>query len=447
MAKRILWDEEEAILLLDAYDLICKNPVLRSEIVCALSVNLRRRATDKGKRIDDVFRNNTGINMRLQEITKLVDPTSAGLTNTSALFRDTVDLFLKHRRAFLKKVQQVEEYRVKILPDMVGFDLYEATILLDGYLNLSAPGENKAHMARLVSAKLRELATNRGRIITKAYRSPGGVEGRFRKMDMAFAGNIFQGETVPQVFDDVVKIYRNNRKLYKELLQDATRLIGKIVLPEDSEKLEKIKKKERDSLPVNKTKYVKTKKDRSLKEEYPKAFVAVYDALVRRYFTDPKGVTATNIFQDLKQKFLRKDIITILTGASWSVEKKPGHYVHITGEKFMATQETNERKFFSWLEKKISKDQYANLYKSKATIVTMLLSRRVTNLPLFLIEEEGKAFSIKKKLTSCFANAKMRKNAELLINYYAEYLREKSLRDPRDAEQAEQRDNKEDNST
>lgn len=103
MAKRVLWSEEEALLLLDAYDLICKNPMLRSEIVGALSINLRRRATDSGMSIDGVFRNNTGINMRLQEISKLIDPSSAGLTNTSALFRDMVDLFLKHRRTFLKK--------------------------------------------------------------------------------------------------------------------------------------------------------------------------------------------------------------------------------------------------------------------------------------------------------------------------------------------------------
>ena len=445
MAKRVLWSEEEALLLLDAYDLICKNPMLRSEIVGALSINLRRRATDSGMSIDGVFRNNAGINMRLQEISKLIDPSSAGLTNTSALFRDMVDLFLKHRRTFLKKVQQVEEYRARILPDMVSFDLYEAAVLLDGYLNLSAPGENKAHMARLVSARLRTLAVNRGRIITEAYRSPGGIEGRFRKMDIAFTGNVFPGEVVPQIFDEVVNTYRSNRGRYKELLQEANGLIGKIILPEDAEKLERIKKKERDALPVNRTKYVKTKKDRSLKEQYPKAFVAVYDALLRSYFTDPKGVTATNIFQDLKQKYLRKDIIVILAGASWAEEKKSGRYVHTMGEKIMATQDANERKFFSWLEKRISKDQYANLYKSKGVIVAMLLSRRATNMPLFLIEEEDKVLSIRKKTRSCFANGKMRSNAELLLSHYAEYLREKALLGSQETQQVEQQDDEREN--
>lgn len=445
MAKRVHWNEEEAILLLDAYDLSVKHPELRSEIVCALSVNLRRMATDNGMKVDDVFRNNAGINMRLYEVAKIINPSAVGLDNTSSLFREMVALYTNHKRTFFKKVQQLEEYRIKILPDMVGFDTLETIVLLDAYLNLGVPGENKAHMSRVVSAKLRALATNRGRIINEAYRSPGGIEGRFRKMDMAFTGIVFPRETVPQIFDEVVSIYRNNRNRYKELLKQANLLIGKIVLPEDVEKLAIIKKKERDSLPVNRTKYVKTKKDRALKEEYPKAFTAVYDALVKYCYTNPKGVTATDIFHDLKQKYLRKDIITILTGASWSVEKRAGHYVHITGEKNMAMQETNERKFFSWLEKKISKVQYANLTKSKSAIVTMLLSRRVTNIPLFLIEEEDKILSINQKIASCFANVKTRSNAEFLINRYAEYIHEKAWRGSQGTGQAEQYDSKENN--
>lgn len=71
------------------------------------------------------------------------------------------------------------------MADMVGFDPMEAVVLLDAYLGIGAPGETRAHTARLVSAKLRTLAVNRGCVITEAFRSDGGILGRLRKMEIA----------------------------------------------------------------------------------------------------------------------------------------------------------------------------------------------------------------------------------------------------------------------
>ena len=71
MANRVSWDEQEALLLFDAYEKIEKQPEKRSEIVCALSINLRRKARDKGAEIDGTFRNTNGVNMRLLEIKKI----------------------------------------------------------------------------------------------------------------------------------------------------------------------------------------------------------------------------------------------------------------------------------------------------------------------------------------------------------------------------------------
>ena len=89
-------------------------------------------------------------------------------------------------------MQELEEYRVKILADMVGFDLIESIVLLDAYLGISAPGETKAHTARLVSARLRMLAINRGCVINDAYRSDGGILGRLRKMELAFGNTCYE---------------------------------------------------------------------------------------------------------------------------------------------------------------------------------------------------------------------------------------------------------------
>lgn len=86
MAKRIPWDEQEALLLLDAYEKITKTPDKKSELTAALSINLRRRATDQGIVIDDVFRNYAGMNMRLSEIDKILHPDNKGLTKPRSCF-------------------------------------------------------------------------------------------------------------------------------------------------------------------------------------------------------------------------------------------------------------------------------------------------------------------------------------------------------------------------
>lgn len=316
MAIRVPWNEQEALLLLDAYEKIQNNPEKKTALTSALSINLRRMAVDRGVVIDDKFRNYTGISMRLSEIDKILHPDNKGLTKSSELFRSSANLYTIHRRTFLKRVQELEEYRVKILADTVDFDLIESVILLDAYLGVAAPGETKAHTARLVSAKLRMLAINRGCVINDAYRSDGGILGRLRKMELAF-GNINSSDTdVPQVFVDAVQMYYKNRGEYKQLLKYANSLIGKVILPEDAAKIEKAKQQAKDALPVKKTKYVKTKKDRKLKEIYPKEFVAVYKALEQRCYTDLEGVTSTDLFQDLRKKYQRKIIAEILEGVS-----------------------------------------------------------------------------------------------------------------------------------
>ena len=175
----------------------------------------------------------------------------------------------------MKKVLELDEYRVKLLADMVGFDLIEAVVLLDAYLGIGAPGETKAHTARLVSAKLRTLAINRGCVINEAFRSDKGILGRLKKMEAAFGNANLSDADIPQVFVDAVSLYYENRSEYKRLLQYANSIIGKIILPEDAAKIEKAKQQAKDASPVKKTKYVKTKRDRKLKETYPKEFVAV----------------------------------------------------------------------------------------------------------------------------------------------------------------------------
>lgn len=76
LAKRIPWDEQEALLLFDTYEKIEKNPEKKIAIISALSINLRRRAQDNGMTIDDTFRNNAGISMRISEVDKILHATA-----------------------------------------------------------------------------------------------------------------------------------------------------------------------------------------------------------------------------------------------------------------------------------------------------------------------------------------------------------------------------------
>ena len=436
MAIRIPWNEQETLLLFDAYEKIQKNPDKKSALTTALSINLRRMAVDRNVSIDETFRNYTGISMRLSEIDKILHPDNKGLSKTSELFRSSADLYTKHRRTFMKKVLELDEYRVKLLADMVGFDLIEAVVLLDAYLGIGAPGETKAHTARLVSAKLRTLAINRGRVINEAFRSDKGILGRLKKMEAAFGNANLSDADIPQVFVDAVNLYYENRSEYKRLLQYANSIIGKIILPEDAAKIEKAKQQAKDASPVKKTKYVKTKRDRKLKETYPKEFVAVYKALERRCYTDPDGVTATVLFRDLKKKHQRKIISEILDGASWAKERRTGKYVHVLGAAVMAMMESNESKFFAWLKTKATIAKCQEMQKAKSVVSMILMQKKVIKKPLFSIESADEVSAIINKIAPCFASSKNKNTAVQLVTFYATYLKEKASA-PHKAEKAE----------
>lgn len=378
---------------------------------------------DKGIVIDDTFRNVAGIGMRISEIDKILRPDIKGLTKTSELFRTTADLYSNHRKTFLKRVHEIEEYRVKLLADLVSFDIYEAVILLDAYLALGKNGASKAYAARLVSAKLRALAISRGCVINEAYRSDTGIMGRFRKMEEAYQADMGCAD-VPQVFTDAIRLFRFNRSEYKQYLKKANALIGKVILPEDTAKKEKEKQKAKESAPVQKTKYVKTKTDRKLKEVYPKTFIAVYDALELRWYSDPTGVAATTIYQDLKKKYPRKNIIEVLEGASWAKEIRTGKDVHVHGVSYMSTQETNEKEYFAWLEKRIPLSQYSMIKKSKNAITMLLMQKLAFKKPLFLIENAEDVSKNVSKVPKCFSNVKLRSAAIQMVTMYATYLEE-----------------------
>ena len=70
------WDKYEAALLIEAYWKIKNDGAHRGAVISALSSTLRNRASFE---IDDTFRNENGINMRLGELEYLFSEGKAGL--------------------------------------------------------------------------------------------------------------------------------------------------------------------------------------------------------------------------------------------------------------------------------------------------------------------------------------------------------------------------------
>ena len=100
------WDKYETALLIEAYFKIKADQSQKETIVALLSSFLRKRASFE---IDDTFRNENGINMRLAELDYIFSSGSVGLKNTSDLFREMVDTYLNNRTEFEKILLEAKE--------------------------------------------------------------------------------------------------------------------------------------------------------------------------------------------------------------------------------------------------------------------------------------------------------------------------------------------------
>lgn len=100
MKKQPAWDQYETALLIKAYIDITKNPHSKKKVVHELSCTLRDHAINRGLRIDQIYRNENGINLRLSEIHYLFATENKGITRTSRLFKNMVDLYIEDREEF-----------------------------------------------------------------------------------------------------------------------------------------------------------------------------------------------------------------------------------------------------------------------------------------------------------------------------------------------------------
>ena len=104
------------------------------------------------------------------------------------------------------------------------WDIYEAAILLDGYLEMLRTNQPKARIIKRVSADLRRMAVNRGVEIDNIYRNENGVSYQIQSMDSAYKGTkVYIPAT--RLFEETIELYRTNAEKYFKILEDAKSMV------------------------------------------------------------------------------------------------------------------------------------------------------------------------------------------------------------------------------
>lgn len=105
------------------------------------------------------------------------------------------------------------------------WDIYEAAILLDGYLETQQKCQPRIQIIKHVSEQLRNMAINRGKVIDEVYRNENGISYQMQSMDSAYKGeNVYVPAT--RLFKEVVELYRTDTGRYFDILEEAKRMVA-----------------------------------------------------------------------------------------------------------------------------------------------------------------------------------------------------------------------------
>lgn len=98
------------------------------------------------------------------------------------------------------------------------FDLQEAIVLLDVYLDMVRNGTSITKASEKASVRLRNLAKRNGYVISDSYRSAGGLVNWLRSLGGLYEGQESKSAPGTPMFAEVVSLYRNSRARYEEIL-------------------------------------------------------------------------------------------------------------------------------------------------------------------------------------------------------------------------------------
>lgn len=98
--RQPIWTPFEVALLIEAYWRIENEVISKKDAVSEISRLIRSYALNQGQQIDDTFRNENGISMRLEELRYLFSDGKKGIRNTSSLFRIMVQMYQQNPKGF-----------------------------------------------------------------------------------------------------------------------------------------------------------------------------------------------------------------------------------------------------------------------------------------------------------------------------------------------------------
>jgi len=100
LIKRIPWDKYETALLIEAFWKIENKNGNRIEVLTSLSRDLRQKAVNQGKKIDDKFRNYNGMSLQLVNLESVFFPNRTSINNKTAIFEEIADLYKNDQQQF-----------------------------------------------------------------------------------------------------------------------------------------------------------------------------------------------------------------------------------------------------------------------------------------------------------------------------------------------------------
>lgn len=185
------------------------------------------------------------------------------------------------------------------------WDIYEAVILLEGFLVLQQKKEPRSWIIRRISADLRNMAVNRGETIDTVFRNENGISYQLQSMESAFQGSqIYVPAT--KLFSDTVNLYRENREEYNTLLKKAKEMIA----PKENQK-QSFLSWAATSLPATRQKWLEANLHtvESFGKTYRLIFDSIYDVTDLETLTSLLQALRKNKIFRIKHRKLYKNIL------------------------------------------------------------------------------------------------------------------------------------------
>ena len=108
------------------------------------------------------------------------------------------------------------------------WDKYETALLIEGYFKI-LNGESRNEVVSDLSEKLRNIATLDGEIVSDTYRNENGIAWQLTYIKKAFGEEGNTEKAPPQIFKEIVELYKNDRDSFDILLQIAHEKCGDII--------------------------------------------------------------------------------------------------------------------------------------------------------------------------------------------------------------------------